>query len=161
MGKSIYFILAGAGILVIFLNQNYDTRAFEKRGKQTEAQASGETYTEVTVRKGGKTGPISRQYVEVNLQFETETGELIVVKKELTDEMLASLLKKKSIPIKYLSNKPTKTRLSNESNDDGMGGILFGSAILLFGLIWHWVVSAWENRSPAPRKPIRAQRTRH
>ncbi|MFZ6816810.1 hypothetical protein [Undibacterium sp. Ji22W] len=160
MSRSIYFILVGAGILVMFLNQNYDTRAFAKRGKQSEAQVAGDTYTEVTVRKGGRTGPVSRQYVEVNLQFMTESGELIVVKKELTEEMLTSLLRKKSIPITYLSNKPTKTRLSNESNDDGMGGILFGSAILLFGLIWRWIVSAWENRTPTPRKQVRKQRTR-
>lgn len=158
MGKSIYFILVGTGILVMSLNQNANTRAFEKRGKQAEAQAASNTYTEVKVRERGPAGHIKREFVELDLKFTTESGELIIVKKEITDEMLATLIRNKSLPIRYVSDKPTKTRLSNESNDDGMGGILFGAAVLLFGILWYWIVYLWENRSAPPRKKVQTAR---
>jgi hypothetical protein len=160
MGKSIYFILAGLAIVILFLNQNYDTRAFQKRGKFTDASPWGETYELVTVRKGGSAGTVTQQYVEVQLQFKTESGELVVVKKKITNDMLTSLTRKGTLPIRYLSDKPAKTRLSNDNDDDGVGGIIFGSVILGFGLIWYAIASYFDRRPLTPPKRSKTLRTR-
>ncbi|WMW79863.1 hypothetical protein RF679_14585 [Undibacterium cyanobacteriorum] len=151
MNKSSYFIIIGIGIILLGLYQNYDTRSFKKYGVMANAFPHGQTYDHVKVRRGGKAGTIEKEYNDVRLEFKTQEGERVIVKKDITDAMLTELERKGSLPIRYLSTNPNRTRLSNANIDDGIGLMLFGGAIFGFGFIWRLIANFLTQPSNARR----------
>jgi hypothetical protein len=105
----------------------FDNRAFNTNSKVSLVHPIDE-YTKTTKTKRGEIDSVS---YSTNITFETETGQIVTVKKNTSADTLNRIIKKEKVEIIYLENKPSRVRWPGEKGDPA-GGIYAGLACLIY-----------------------------
>src|SRR5438105_14377869 len=133
MLKSFIVMLIGLVMAAVTIKDTIDDRAFERRGKTAEAEPL-EKYVQITTTK--KNYPTTVSY-KADVQFRTESGQLVSVNKKLPVETLQQFAAGRPVTIRYLPDDPRNTRWGDEQGKlGGAGGIAFWIAVMLGGVWW-------------------------
>lgn len=131
MFKAILLALVGLSYAIFSIVSMLDGKAVASRGKTTQIEPL-ETVTEVTRKKRNYPDQVS---YEGEIRFVTEEGQTVTVKKSLPASLIESMMQGNPVLIRYLPDKPTKTRLEGEKSADAVD-VAVGTVVLLLGGIW-------------------------
>jgi Protein of unknown function (DUF3592) len=131
MFKAILLAFIGLVWTVFAVGSMLDGKALASRGKTTQIQPM-EKIVQTTRKKWNQADRVS---YEGEVQFTTEAGQTVSVKKSLSRELTNRIIQEQAVQVRYLPDKPTTARLEDEKGATGVD-ISVGVAILLVGGLW-------------------------